>query len=560
LEPIKPDVEPLTELRGAFKQYFQQSRELYDYIHNYPNGLRWVIEQLPGSERLLLVVDQFEEVFTVCFKEEERRRFIELLTQVAEIPESRLAIVTTMRADFLEPCLSYESLTRLIQNQAVYMPPLVGAELEEAIATPAKHQGYSFGNGLLGAILHDVGQEKECLPLLQFALTELWEKRDRKKHQLTVEQYQALGKVAGALNRHAEKIYTYKDFLKESPQQERSPQEQEWIKRIFLKLVRTGEGVKDTRQRRPKAEFLAKDKSADEEANAKVLDELIQGRLLVTGQDDRQGEAWVDLAHEALMNGWKQFARWRQENRQLRRLLDRVEDALRIWQEEPKEGNLMMGALLTQVREKWLELAPDLNDVAKEFYHLSDIHEQEERESQKQAEIFKEVRSAKSEMMRVVSLPKDPPVILVVDDDRMMRQWLRRFMEKDGYQVVEAANGEQGLEAYKRLKPDLVLLDALMPVMDGFTCCTQLRKLISESSLQNEAFADIDELYGAASTPIVMFTGLDDPESVDRAYAVGASDFFFKPIHSAALRQRVRILIQNFQASQRLKNIVDMIK
>jgi hypothetical protein len=288
LEPILPGDEPFAELKTVLIELFgrTEGREVYSLVKT--EGLRPVIERLSGSERLLLLVDQFEEVFTLCPKEEERRQFIELLTQVNEIPDLRLAIVTTMRADFLEPCLSYDSLTRLIQNEAVYMPPLVGAELEEAIATPAKLQGYSFGDGLLGAILHDVGQEKECLPLLQFALTELWEKRDREHHQLTVEQYQTLGGVTGTLNDRANKIYRYKDFLKDSPQQERSPQEQEWIKRIFLKLVRTGEGIKDTRQRQLKAKLLAmgSDRVGGKQASPPP-GELSPSRLLVTGQENR---------------------------------------------------------------------------------------------------------------------------------------------------------------------------------------------------------------------------------------------------------------------------------
>jgi PAS domain S-box-containing protein len=375
LEPILPGDEPLAELKTVLIELFgrTEGREVYSLIKT--DGLRPVNAKLSGSERLLLVVDQFEEVFTVCPNEEERRQFIELLTQVAEIPASPLAIVTTMRADFVAPCLSYESLTKLIQDEAVYMPPLVGAQLEEAIASPANIQGYQLETGLLGAILQDLGQEKECLPLLQFALTELWEKRDRQKHQLTVEQYGVLEGVSGALNRHTQKIYTYKDFLKESPQQERSPQEREWIKRIFLKLVRTGEGVKDTRQRQPKAKLLAvaPDKSVDEEAISKVLDELIQeGRLLVAGQENRQEEAWIDLAHEALMEGWQRFAQWRQETRELRRLSDRVEDALREWQKNPRDENLMMGGLLAQVQEKWLELEPYLEVEAREFYQQSD--------------------------------------------------------------------------------------------------------------------------------------------------------------------------------------------
>jgi energy-coupling factor transporter ATP-binding protein EcfA2 len=364
LDLIKPGIEPLAKLRGAFESFFQRPKEiqqLYDFIHNHPDGLNAVIERLPGSERFLLVIDQFEEVFTLCPKEEERRRFIELLTQIVELsdatslPSLRLAIVTTMRADFLEPCLSYPSLTQLIQNQAVYMPPLLGAELEEAIASPANLQGYHLEIGLLGAILQDVGQEKECLPLLQFTLTELWEKRDCQKHQLTLEQYRAMGGVIGALDRHAEAIY-----------QSFTQQEQEYVKRIFLRLVRTGEEEKDTRQRQPKAKLLA---IGNDDVISDVLDELIQKRLLISGEEG------VDLAHEALMQGWRRFAQWRKENRKLRRLIDRLEDALQEWQKNPQDENLMMGGLLAQVREKWQELELDLDVAAREFYQRSDAYD-----------------------------------------------------------------------------------------------------------------------------------------------------------------------------------------
>ncbi|MBP5974634.1 caspase family protein [Brasilonema sp. CT11] len=364
LEPIKPGIEPLAKLRAAFEPFFQRPREiqqLYDFIHNSPDGLHRVIERLPGSESFLLIVDQFEEVFTLCPKEEERRKFLELLTNCSVC--KRLAIVTTMRADFLEPCLSYPSLTQLIQNQAVYMPPLVGGELEQAIASPAALQGYHFEDGLLGEIMQDVGKEQGCLPLLEFALTELWEKRDNQKHQLTVEQYRVMGGVIGALDRHAEAIY-----------QSFTLHEQEWVKRIFLKLVRTGEAEKDTRQRQPRAKLLA---IGDDNVISDVLDELIEGRLLVTGQEEQQGEAWVDLAHEALMEAWQRFDEWCEENRELRRLIDRVEDHLRQWQRERKNENLMMGGLLVKVREKWQELEPDFDSAAKEFYQQSDAYQQD---------------------------------------------------------------------------------------------------------------------------------------------------------------------------------------
>lgn len=374
LEPIMPGVEPLAELKRAFSKLFGRTeiREISTLIDT--DNLSSVISRLPGSNRFLLVVDQFEEVFTLCFKEEERRRFIELLTQC---PEGRLAIVTTMRADFLEPCLSYELLTQLIQTQAIYIPPLVGADLEEVIASPANLQAYQLERGLLGAIQQEViGQEKGCLPLLQFALTELWEQRDQQAHQLTLAKYKELGGVIGTLNRHAEKLY--ESF---------SEQQQDWVKRIFLKLVRTGAEEKDTRQRQPKAKLLsiAVDKPGVQETINEILEKLTQARLIVP-ETEPTGEVWVDLAHETLMEGWERFTQWRKEGRELRRLIDRVEDALRKWQIHPKDENLMMGGLLAQVREKWLELELNIDATTREFYWCSDDRE----ERRKQAQIFYE--------------------------------------------------------------------------------------------------------------------------------------------------------------------------
>jgi signal transduction histidine kinase len=431
LEPILPGFEPLAELKRALIQLFGRTevREVYSLIET--DGLRPVIERLSGSERLLLVVDQFEEVFTVCpkEKEEERRRFIELLTQLAEIPSSRLAIVTTMRADFLEPCLSYESLTRLIQDEAVYMPPLVGADLGQAITKPAKLQGYGFDEGLLAAILqHVVGQEKGCLPLLQFALTELWERRDRLTYQLTLAQYNQQGGVIGALNRYAEQMY-----------QSVSEQKRDWIKRIFLKLVRTREDGKDTRQRQLKQKLLeiSGDDPVDQQAINNVLNELINGRLLVTGKDTDR-EAWVDLAHEALMEGWKRFALWREEDPELRSLTDRIEDALREWQKNPKDENLMMGGLLAQVRKRWSELEPNLNSSTKEFCKSSVVHEQERRE---QAEMVgagirnalekeKELSELKSRFISMTSYEFRTPLTVILSSAELLEYYSHRWSEE----------------------------------------------------------------------------------------------------------------------------------
>lgn len=159
-----------------------------------------------------------------------------------------------------------------------------------------------------------------------------------------------------------------------------------------------------------------------------------------------------------------------------------------------------------------------------------------------------------------ISISNNPPLILVVDDDRSLRMLLREFMELEGYQVVEVNNGKQCLEAYADKKPDLILLDALMPEMDGFTCCKELWQIAKNNLALALANFDTGGSLGNTiisrlweRTPILMITSLDDPATVDRAFESGASDFVTKPIHWAILRQRVRRLLQQAQLYKQLE-------
>lgn len=129
-----------------------------------------------------------------------------------------------------------------------------------------------------------------------------------------------------------------------------------------------------------------------------------------------------------------------------------------------------------------------------------------------------------------------PPIILVADSDESMRQLLRRAMEAQGYQVVEAGNTSECLAAYTRFSPHIVLLDAAMPIVDGFTCCTQLKKL-----------------PGGDRTPVLMMTALEERESVDRAFEAGATDYVTKPIYWVVLLQRLRRLVEQSQLYQQLE-------
>lgn len=130
------------------------------------------------------------------------------------------------------------------------------------------------------------------------------------------------------------------------------------------------------------------------------------------------------------------------------------------------------------------------------------------------------------------------PLILIVDDDRSTRALLKVAMEEEGYRVIEAKDGQQCLIEYHRHHPNMILLDAVMPEMDGFTCCEKLR--------QDDP---------AEKIPILMITALDDQDSIDQAFAVGAIDYITKPIHWAVLAQRVKRLLTTNQALQQLESL-----
>ena len=121
---------------------------------------------------------------------------------------------------------------------------------------------------------------------------------------------------------------------------------------------------------------------------------------------------------------------------------------------------------------------------------------------------------------------RSTPVVLITDDDNALRSLLVMALKAEGYEIEEAINGEEFLVKYARLQPDLVLLDAVMPEMDGFSCCQHIRALPDRPQI-----------------PILMITFLDDRESIDQAFQAGATDYITKPIHWSVLRQRVRYLL-----------------
>jgi energy-coupling factor transporter ATP-binding protein EcfA2 len=217
--------------------------------------------------RIVWVIDQFEEVFTLCSDEKERASFLGNLLYASSIPDGQSTVLLTMRADFLPKCAASPDLAARIATQQFLVSPMDADMLRQAIEEPARHVRLGFEPGLVDTILGDVASESGALPLLEHALLELWKRR--RDHTLTLDGYRESGGVKGAIAKTAEE--TFKSF---------TPDEQSIVRRIMLRLTQLGEGTEDTRRRATIDEVVTTPSETD--AVERVVKAMADARLLTT--------------------------------------------------------------------------------------------------------------------------------------------------------------------------------------------------------------------------------------------------------------------------------------
>ena len=355
---IKPGSHPLEALAVSVSAILEQEAQTEHFVYGY--GLHQICsEALPAGQRLLLIVDQFEEIFTLCHNETERQRFIENLLFATAVNHGPVVVIITLRADFYHRCAAYRDLATRISTRQILVGRMEQAELRRAIEQPAQKVGLTFEAGLIRTILEDVARQPGALPLLQHALLELWERRDG--HLLTLAGYRASGGVSGAITQRAESVYH--NF---------SPAEQAIVRRIMLRLTQPGEGTEDTRRRAKKQELLPSLDTQTVEMTENVLQNLINARLITTGQDPNEDEDVVDVAHEALIRGWTRLRGWIDENRAALLTHRQLAEAAEAWQRNNQdESFLYQGARLAQATE-WAEVyTGELNDSEWKFLRAS---------------------------------------------------------------------------------------------------------------------------------------------------------------------------------------------
>ncbi|HEY4579664.1 MAG TPA: hypothetical protein VIG89_01395, partial [Candidatus Acidoferrales bacterium] len=298
--------------------------------------------KLNAATELVLVIDQFEEVFTLVPDESVRAHFLESLVTAALDERSRVRIVVTLRADFTDRPLNYVDFGELLRQRNEFVLPLTPDELEHAIVGPAERVGLQLETGLVAAIMHDVGNQPGALPLLQYALTELFDKREGR--MLTKAAYQSIGGVRGALGRRAEEVFAGLDEAG-----------QETARQLFLRLVTLGEGTEDTRRRvlRSELESLAAPTSNFQSPISKVIEAFGKHRLLTFDRDPLTRGPTVELAHEALLREWPRLREWLNDSRADMRLQRQLATAAAEWQGANRDASfLLTGARLEQF-EGW---------------------------------------------------------------------------------------------------------------------------------------------------------------------------------------------------------------
>jgi hypothetical protein len=388
---LRPGDDPLKNLAAGFVSQFLPAAalpdagrvlKLADDLRSDPRTLdvfaQTALHDQPMDVRLVAVVDQFEEVFTYRPQDDQvrarfeqyRAAFFANLLHAAATPGGRVAVVLTMRSDFLSACATFPQLAAVLSAHQELVGPMTAAELREAIERPALLVGCDVEPALTERLLADVGGQPGALPLLQFALTEVWKKRDVRR--LTLRAYDELGGVEGALEHRANEIY--EGF---------KPEEQELCQRVFLRLVQPGEGSEDTKQRVSYRELLP-----DDPARAEAVRQVVKiladrdARLITTEGTDATGGA-VEVAHEALIRGWTQLRRWVDAERAGLRTQRRLTEASQEWAAagpEHKEDYLYSGARLAVCRE-WVEThRNELSSIEAAFVASSEEAERQRRQ------------------------------------------------------------------------------------------------------------------------------------------------------------------------------------
>ncbi len=308
---------PLLELAaGVATALNQPAGEVMSALEAGGGGLDDVLRRAASGSgtapaRVVIVIDQFEEIFTACQDDAERERFAETLLHAATVPDGRALVIAVMRSDFFGHCAELPGLAAALESSTVLLGPMDEGALRAVIEGPARRADLTLEPGLADAMIHDVAGEPGGLPLLSHALYETWERREHRA--LTLAGYRDAGGARGAIARTAENVYATG----------LTADQQQIARSLFLDLTELGEGTEDTRRRAQRADLDERAGGADR--LEPVLTVLVGSRLVTVGDDT------VEVAHEALIREWPRLRDWLDEDRETLRALRHLSTAAADW-------------------------------------------------------------------------------------------------------------------------------------------------------------------------------------------------------------------------------------
>jgi basic membrane lipoprotein Med (substrate-binding protein (PBP1-ABC) superfamily)/DNA-binding SARP family transcriptional activator len=338
IAPIVPGARPLQDLEAVVAKAARQPvglAQLLGGAGTAPAGAG--LRTMPDDGRLVIVIDQFEDVFAVA-DEPVTRGLLHALASAVKEPDGQVIVLLALRADFYDRPLMHPEFAEVFLPAVVNVLPMVASELEAAVVRPAERVGVAIEPALLAELVAETADRSGALPMLQYALTELFDQRT--SGSLTHAGYRALGGLRGIVSRRAEALYTA------------LPADQQRVAmQAFLRLVRSGQGVNDSRRRVPLLDLM--DLGVDPVALSDVLAAFGRSRMLAFDRDPVSGAAIVEVGHEALLREWERLATWIERHRTALRRYETFASAVDEWESSGRQPDyLLTGSRLVEF-ETW---------------------------------------------------------------------------------------------------------------------------------------------------------------------------------------------------------------
>lgn len=327
-----PALDPLAEAEAAIARAVGP----VPYVGSARRKVRPLLRAIPRGRQVLLTVDQFEEVFAV--EEPARQRFLRALVGAVADVSGPLTVVLTLRADYYDRPLLDRDFAAVFVPSVVNVLPMTAYELEAAIVKPAGQVGVTVETALLAELVADAVGRPSGLPLLQYALTELFDQRA--DVTLTSASYRAMGGLQGVLSRRAEELY-----------EQLGEEEQRTAMQVFLRLIRLADGTGETRRRMPLGQLV--DMEVEPITLSKVLNAFGRYRLLSFDREALTGEATVEVAHEALFREWSRLAGWIDRHRASLRRRDVLALAVEEWELAGRNPDYLLAGRRLEEFDAW---------------------------------------------------------------------------------------------------------------------------------------------------------------------------------------------------------------